>query len=102
MDPTTVRSPKAHWTLIDVLYDGGNDEHSLAIGEWDGTRVLAARWNGASAKEIGNPQSRGLPTWFVLPEVYWAALLDQSFVPREKVTLAKALLGLKDRARATG
>ena len=94
MDPNTVRSPKAHWTLIDVLYNGGDDDHSLAIGEWDQRRVLAARWNGNSAKEIGNPQSRGLPTWFVLPDVYWAAILEQPFVPREKVKLAEALLGL--------
>jgi len=94
MKPEDVRSPRAHWTLIDVLYDGGDDEHALAIGEWDASRVLAARWNG-KAKEIGNPQSRGLPTWFVLPECYWAAVLDEPFVPAEKKKLAQALLGLK-------
>jgi hypothetical protein len=90
-DPRTVRSPKEHWMLIDVLDDRGSGEHSIAIGEWDGTRVLAMRWNG-EAGELGNPQSRGIPTWFIIPEVYNATLVET--LPENKQIIAKALLGL--------
>ena len=43
IDPRKVDSPKSHWKLIDVLFDGGDDDASLAIGEWDGERRLAMR-----------------------------------------------------------
>jgi hypothetical protein len=97
--PGEVRSPRQHWTLIEVIYDGGTDPgDSLAVGEWDGERVLAARWNGDSVKAIGNPQSRGLPTWFVIPDRYFRAILD-SFsgkeLPPSKRKIAEALLGLE-------
>lgn len=99
MKPSEVRSPREHWTLIEVLYDGADDPgDSLAVGEWDGARRLAARWNGGP-KGIGNPQSRGLPTWFVIPPRYNRAVLD-SFdakeLPPNKRTIAKALLGIDD------
>jgi hypothetical protein len=98
MKPINVRSPREHWMLIEVLYDGGDDGgDALAVGEWDGERRLAARWNGSS-KEIGNPQSRGLPTWFILHPRYNRAVLD-SFSPKElpsnKKMIAKALLGIE-------
>jgi hypothetical protein len=65
------------------------------IGDWDGRKVLAARWNGSSADTgIGNPQSRGIPTWFILPEWLNEAALTSDAVPRSKVRLAKELLGL--------
>ena len=99
MKPNDVRSPREHWTLIEVLYDGGDDPgDALAVGEWDHERRLAPRWNGGG-KEIGNPQSRGLPTWFMIPPRYNRAVLD-SFSPKElppnKKTIAMALLGLED------
>jgi len=93
MKPENVRSPKDKWALTDVLYDGGDGGDSLAIGEWEGERVLAARWNGDTAKEIGNPQSRGLPTWFVLPDRYYRTILNEPWVPAAKRKLAEALLG---------
>ena len=39
-------------------------------GKGDGLwgEVLAIRWNGSAGAEIGNPQSRGLATWFIVPE----------------------------------
>ncbi len=66
--PSDVQSPKRHWSLIHVLFDLGEGGSSLAIGRWDNKPVLAMRWNGNSESPLGNPQSRGLPTWFVVPD----------------------------------
>ena len=73
--PTDVDSPRLHWRLLDVLYDAGAGEWSAARGQWDSEgewkEVLAIRWNGndtADTAEIGNPQSRGRPTWFIVPD----------------------------------
>jgi hypothetical protein len=94
-DPTTVNAPRGRWKLIDVLYNRGDGGDALAIGEWDGVRVLASRWNGSDKNEgIGNPQSRGIPTWFVQPDWSYAALLECTIIPTAKVGLAKALLNL--------
>jgi hypothetical protein len=66
--PQEVLSPRAHWTLIDVLDDQGEGNPSVALGKWDDDPVIAMRWNGVEESPIGNPQSRGLPTWFIMPE----------------------------------
>jgi len=69
-DPNTVRSPKGSIKDLKVIYNGGENSWSLAEMKWDGSPVLAMRWNGGSNNgfpSIGNPQSRGVPTWFVLP-----------------------------------
>jgi hypothetical protein len=89
MDPRQVRSPRNKWTLIEVLVDNGGDDDSLVVGEWEGARVLAARWNG-EGKKIGNPQSRGLPTWFILPHRYYVGIL--ATLPQKKRALANTLL----------
>jgi hypothetical protein len=96
--PQTVRSPRAHWTLIDVLYDGGEESYSIAVGIWDEDPVLAIRWNGSDETPTGNPQSRGLPTWFIMPEEFNFCLL--SHLPKDKQTKAMAVLGARS-ARAT-
>ena len=64
--PQEVRSPRQHWALFLVILDRGAGEACYAIGTWDGTPVFATRWNGLKESPIGMPQSRGLPTWFVL------------------------------------
>lgn len=90
--PTAVISPKQHWILIAVLEDTGQGpgSHALALGRWDQQPVLAMRWNGDKKNPIGNPQSRGLPTWFIVPNGYIEAILDT--LPVEKVTLARNFL----------
>lgn len=65
--PEEVTSPRRNWSLTRVLEDNGPDNVSLALGKWDEVPVLAMRWNGSDENPIGNPQSRGLPTWFILP-----------------------------------
>ena len=83
-----VISPKAHWSLIDVVADLGPDNIAVAVGRWDGNPVLAMRWNGGAANRLGNPQSRGLPTWFVLPAgPYTEAII--ALVPAEKQALVR-------------
>lgn len=94
MKPELVTSPKGRWKLIDVLFDGGEGEDSLAIGEWDGQRVLAVRWNGHDGG-IGNPQSTGRPTWFILSEWFYAPLLQSPKLTPQKRTIASSLLGIE-------
>ena len=65
--PEEVTAPKLHWSLIKVIYRGDPEEYSIAIGKWDNEPCLAIRWNACESRPVGNPQSRGLPTWFILP-----------------------------------
>ncbi|MEA3034981.1 MAG: hypothetical protein QOH04_740 [Sphingomonadales bacterium] len=94
-DPKKVDSPRGRWRLIEVLWDGGPDEDSLAIGMWDNGPALAMRWNG-SAKEagVGHPQSRGLPTWFILPDWTYGGVLEKAELEKQVLSRAKAILGL--------
>ena len=93
-----VRSPKGAWVLIQVLVDNGpstkdNGQWSLAVGDWYGERRLAARWNGhedTGGSPAGNPQSRGIATWFIVPNEFEGPLM--AVVPADKLALAKALL----------
>lgn len=66
--PEDVTSPKLHWSLIKVLYKGDPEGYSIAIGKWDNEPCLAMRWNACEWRPVGNPQSRGLPTWFIVPD----------------------------------
>jgi hypothetical protein len=88
--PVEVVSPKRQWTLVSILYDGGEGRAAVAMGMWDDNPVLAMRWNGDEGNPIGNPQSRGLPTWFILPDEFRQVILDslQEIAP-EKYLLAK-------------
>ncbi len=88
-----VLSPKAHWSLIDVLLDRGKGDCAYALGVWDGERRIGFRWNGTDAGELGNPQSRGLPTWTMLdPEIH-KQIIEQ--LPPDKLAIARAFLGIK-------
>ena len=70
--PDKVTSPRRMWSLIRVLETGDKpDSHgnrvAIAIGKWEEETVLGMRWNGDDESPIGNPQSRRLPTWFIIP-----------------------------------
>ena len=74
IDPRLVISPKASIRNLRVLHDGGEfakgnpwSGWALAEFEWDGSPAVGARWNG-DERGVGNPQSRGVATWFVLPD----------------------------------
>jgi hypothetical protein len=88
--PETVTSPKKRWVLLDVLRDSGPGQDALAVGKWDGTTVLAMRWNGDQANPLGNPQSRGIPTWFIIPDHYYDRIIP--ILPHDKQELARTYL----------
>ncbi len=79
--PQLINSPKGKVDVVKILFDGETDSaYSLAIIKWEGVLKLGIRWNIAEgewedakkqqgmAECIGNPQSRGHSTWFVLPD----------------------------------
>lgn len=90
--PSDVVSPKKHFTLITVLHDEGSGAWALALGKWKNSPVLAMRWNGNKESPIGNPQSRGLPTWFIIPEEYNESILGMKIISPDKLTLARNFL----------
>lgn len=67
VDPETVLSPKNTVSNVKVLYTTGVDGFSIAEVEWAGNPVLAIRWNGGEYPS--NPLSRGIPVWFLLPDI---------------------------------
>jgi hypothetical protein len=70
IDPHTVVSPKNRVASVDILYDDGPGSWSVARLEYDHVPDrVGMRWNGNEDEAgIGNPQSRGRPTWFVVPD----------------------------------
>ncbi len=84
-DPHHVGSPKSSVSELMPVYDGGEGDFAVTLMKWDGQDAVAIRWNGGSKDNAedhtkrphpGNPQSRGLPTWFVLPEILDVAILQ--------------------------
>ena len=95
--PDDVLSPKQNWTLIAVLDEGRARECALAIGRWTdkwvrGKIFLAMRWNGHDENPLGNPQSRGLPTWMMIDEKYNEALLTSGTLTPAKLILARSFI----------
>lgn len=76
IDPETVVSPRNRIESVEVLYNQG--EWSVARLEFDGDEGVGIRWNGREDEPgIGNPQSRGRPTWFVIPKELSGVILDE-------------------------
>ncbi len=82
--PENVLSPRDRLSHLQVLYDGGEAEISIAYGFWDGVDSLFIRWNGENIdhRTLGNPQSSGHATWFALPDFLKIFVLD--FLNKEK------------------
>lgn len=94
--PQDVISPKANWRLVDVILDRGEEDCSYALGMWDNNRCIGFRWNGSDDRPLGNPQSRGLPTWTILDEALHPAVL--TLVKREnpaKAQIVRAFFGTR-------
>jgi hypothetical protein len=91
--PNDVHSPKAHWRLVKVLHDGGAGNGAYALGYWDDEPRIGFRWNGSDDNPIGNPQSRGLPTWTMLEHSLYLPMIQT--LPIEKQPLACSFLGIE-------
>ncbi|SRR5579859_169680 len=74
--PETVLSPKGAVANLHILQNTGEGGWALASMQWEGRDSLGIRWNGTPENPIGNPQSRGIPTWFILPDEVAAKLRD--------------------------
>ena len=66
--PKEVIAPQDRWKLTEVLHNGGEDSWSAAEGRWDEEHCLGVRWNGNRENPLGNPQSSGHSTWFIVPK----------------------------------
>ncbi|HEK0625598.1 hypothetical protein AAAA28_20400 [Providencia stuartii] len=89
IDPSKVNSPKHSWgENHEVLIDTGSGGWSAAEGTWENEPCLGLRWNGSDENEsIGNPQSRGNPTWWIVPDELSGAI-------RREIELVKKSKGL--------
>ncbi len=86
--PEDVKSPQDMVSDVQVVYDGGEHNWSVAKLRWGGQKAVGIRWNGGPESEIpdrpatfpglGNPQSRGYPTWFIVPEELHDAVLAEA------------------------
>jgi hypothetical protein len=77
VEPATVWAPKAAIRSVEVLYNRGPGEWSVARVVWEGREKIGIRWNGDNGPGIGNPQSRGNATWFILPDELEEAILGK-------------------------
>ena len=106
MRPQDVVAPRLRWQMIDVIWDGKErgTRWSMAVGRWKNDEddhwrpVLAQRWDGPP-DGIGMPVSTGHPVWFVVPGETYQVLVDSEFVPPEKRSFVKTILGLHETGR---
>jgi len=84
IEPNNVTSPRRHWTLLMVLDSGSAGEIALCVGRWDDDPCLGIRWNGTEENTLGNPQSRGISTWFIIPAGNYANAIIESLPPEKK------------------
>ena len=71
VEPATVWAPKASIRSVEILYNskpGGPGGWSVARVNWEDENRIGIRWNGGEGRGVGNPQSRGNATWFILPD----------------------------------
>lgn len=64
-NPEEILSPRGRIKDLEVLEK--NEYYSIALLKWDDKDVIGVRWNG-DENSVGIPQSRGVPTWFILPD----------------------------------
>jgi hypothetical protein len=78
IEPATVLAPKASVRSVQILHSTRNGGWSVARVGWEGSERIGIRWNGADdGPGIGNPQSRGNATWFILPQEFESVILDK-------------------------
>jgi hypothetical protein len=73
MQPHQVLSPQDRIRNMRVIFTNPDEGWSIAEMEWrhhdtgEWHSRVGMRWDGAD-DELGNPQSSGHPTWFLVPE----------------------------------
>lgn len=66
VDPEMVDSPKSSIRNLKVRHNQG--KWAVAEFDWEDEAVVGIRWNGTDGEPgVGSPQSRGHPTWFIVP-----------------------------------
>lgn len=106
-DPKEVVSPKSRLTgPIEVIAEHRKEDeralpYSVARFKWERVPAVGIRWDGDpdNPNDVGTPQSRGLPTWFILPaelaEVvveYLEANPAPTSIPAESATKAETVV----------
>lgn len=105
VEPERALSPKGRVKDLRVVYNSGPKPGSWSVAtlKWDDRQRVGLRWNGEEDEEgQGHPQSRGNPTWFIVPEPLSEEVLRaaQELHDREKHNLAKGYRAMAaDRAR---
>ena len=79
--PQDVLSPKVAVSNLRVIYNGGANSWAAALMDFEQEPSMGLRWNG-EGKHPGNPQSRGLPTWFIVPKEITVPLLSSLLLNR--------------------
>ena len=91
--PNNVTAPQDHWTLHRVLIDNGPGAHAYALGTWDGTRCIGARWNGDDNNETGWPRIFVHPAWHILDDKLVDAVVGLLTDFRDKIHAIRFLNG---------
>jgi hypothetical protein len=69
-DPKTVLSPREMVKSVEIAYDAGPVPGSWSVAKltWGDSPAVGIRWNGDDRSSKGLPQTRGNPTWFIVPD----------------------------------
>jgi hypothetical protein len=84
INPKTVLSPRASLKNLEVIWDGGAWKDGDPWSGWSAAKMIwedhprvGIRWNGdPGTPGVGNPQSRGLATWTIVPRPLAGAVVD--------------------------
>ena len=77
VEPATVLAPRNVIRSVQTLYNSGSGGWSVARVNWEGRDRIGIRWNGGEGAGVGNPQSRGNATWFILPDELSEVVLNR-------------------------
>jgi len=80
LEPKKVTSPQANIKQVRPIIDYEEGEWSAALLKWDNRDAIGLRCNGWTVPgkdkpHPGNPQSRDIPTWFIIPNELNVAVL---------------------------
>ena len=77
VEPQAVLAPRNLVRWVEVMCNTGPGGWSVARIGWGDSTAIGMRWNGDEGPGIGNPQSRGNATWFILPDIFEDVVLEK-------------------------